>query len=220
MRHDPTVESYTVNVANTASNAFGGTVGTGPTALFSFRAKSDYISPQLMRNNTYQCPEVKRGLDYAIFTFDEFYDPAAPLTVPDNRVAFLTVTQNFHTGGQRQSPILIIPPATFAVTSAPALTVSGTAPGITYNVGDPIPETQGVMNLHMPLHTKTVNIVNNSSNSTDVLYIAFSPGMPMVAVGAGNNLNLTGAAVPEVFLAGNVDIPFSATFLVATTVGL
>lgn len=219
LRHDPAVASYTFGVANTPDNAFGGALGTGPTPLFNFLANHDFISPVVHRANAYQCPESKRGLDYAIFTFDEYYDPSITQTVLDEQCAFLVVTRNFHTGASNDSPIIIVPPANFAVTSAPGLTVSGTAPMITYNAGEPTPLT-GCVNLHMPLHTKTVNIQNLSVNAGEVLYVSFAPGMPMAIVPPGGSMNLTGAAVPEVFLAGGTaDVPYSAVFMIATTKG-
>ncbi len=221
MRQDPLVASWTVNVADTVTNAYGaGAGGTGTTALFTFPCRNDYISRRLLQAGQYLTPESKRGLDYAMFSFEDFYDPANPQTVTDDVFGYITVTRNFHTGVSSTSPILVIPPSTFPVTSAPALTLSGTAPGLTtpYVLGTPVPAE--AMNVHMPLHTKTINVANTSSTSTDVLYVAMTPGAPMIEVGAGSNINLTGAAVPEVFLAGNVNVTFSATFLIAQTVGL
>lgn len=219
MRHDPVVSEYTVSAANTPDDAFGGALGTGPTPLFRFRAKQDFISRKVQEGNAYQTPEVKRGLDYAIFTFDEYYDPSISQSVVDDECAYVVVTRHLHTGVDHNSPIIIIPPAGFANTSAPGLTVSGTAPQITYTPGTSTPLV-GCVNLHMPLHTKTVNIQNLSTTAGEVLYVSFAPGMAMSIIPPGGSMNLTGAAVPEVFLAGGTaDVPYSAVFMIATTKG-
>jgi hypothetical protein len=147
-----------------------------------------------------------------IFDPDDFSTPAqAPGTsyLPtDDQTIFIRIsTWNPVTSvWNPPGPIVAIPPYDFMTTKQPTFTVTGIAPDL--NIGafptaipDFLPPT--VMNFLLPAYGETVSVENPDTvaGGNKPIFVSYHPGVPPMVVMPEHEVCLTGAGVPEFFVA-------------------
>jgi len=207
----PGVPKIRVLGAARLNDAYGnvaGVGGGGALPMFEVQSGATFISPSLKSRRLPAVEETNRGLTRMVFDPDDFATPAAaPGTTylpTDDQSLFLRIALwNTSTGDWNPAgPIMIIPPYDFFTTKEPVFTVTGKAPdmGIAAWPGalpDFLPPT--VLNFLVPGYSTTVSLVN--LDSAAALFASFHPGMPPTVVLPQGDMGLTGAGVPEFFIA-------------------
>lgn len=204
----PKIRVYGAARLNDAYGNVAGVGGGGALPMFEVQSGATYISQSLKARKLPAVEETNRGLTRMVFDPDDFATPAAaPGTTylpTDDQSLFLRIALwNPSTGvWNSPGPIMIVPPYDFFTTKEPVFTVSGKAPnmGIAAWPGalpDFLPPT--VLNFLVPGYSTTVSLVN--LDSAKALFASFHPGMPPTVILPQGDMGLTGAGVPEFFIA-------------------
>lgn len=211
---------FRYNVAKTLDDAYGsanGVPGSGPSEIATLPAKGSYISRNLRRSGSYIDSTNYSRVSVAVLDLDYESQTRGPATYPmDDETTFLRFQSFLRTANawvsQDPDPILLIPPYNFMTTDAPVATFSGTTPAIP-SAAAGVKPPMGAMNIHLPNHSRTVNVTNNST--WDTMFVSFGYNLPMQTLTPGDTINVTGAMAPELFVVSTVNVPFSANFTIA-----
>lgn len=207
----PGVPKIRVSGAARLNDAYGnvaGVGGGGVLPMFEVQSGATFISPSLRARKLPAVEETNRGLTRMAFDPDDFATPAQPpgtsYLPTDDQSLFLRIELwNPAIGGWNPpGPIMIVPPYDFFTTKEPVFTVTGKAPnmGLAAWPGalpDFLPPT--VLNFLVPGYSTTVSLVN--LDSAKALFASFHPGMPPTVILPQGDMGLTGAGVPEFFIA-------------------
>lgn len=193
---------------NDAYGNVAGVGGGGGLPMFEVQSGGTYLSHSVKARKLPAVDESNRGLTRMVFDPDDFATPAeAPGTTylpTDDQTLFIRIeTWNPGIGGWNPpGPIMAIPPYDFFTTKEPVFTVTGKAPDMGIAawpavLPDYLPPT--VLNFLVPAYSTTVSLVN--LDATHALFGSFHPGVPPTVILPRSDMGLTGAGVPEFFLA-------------------
>ena len=204
------VTKFNVNGAARLNDAYGdvaGVGGSGTITMFEAYSGMTYKSPSAMVRKQSTFEETNRGLTRMIWDPDDFTTPVNPSGgyIPkDDHTLFLRLSMFDDASGTYlpEGPIVIVPPYDFFSTKEPTFTVTGIAPNL--DIGDFPPNIPDVMlstfmNFLLPAYSTTISIVN--LDSTYPIFFSFHPGMPPSVLMPNQETGLTGAGVPEIFIA-------------------
>lgn len=168
-----------------------------PLKLFEVVVGAGFRSPSLRRSTKIA---LDSNYEHTRFYFDlgDYATVGSPRVPSDNEVLFVRIRGHFTNGlFSDYGPIVCVPPYDFFTTTHPTFTFTAHAPQWNLNEGVPENLGQGSMNIHLPYFSQTVQVVNLDTVSP--LWMSFHPGMTPTEVGAGREVGLTGAGVPEIF---------------------
>lgn len=171
-----------------------------PLRLFDVPVGAGFRSPSLRKSTKIA---LDSNYEHTRFYFDlgDYATVGVPRIPSDNEAMFVRIRGRFTNGLFSDfGPIVCVPPYDFFTTTHPTFTFTAHAPQWNQSaLSTAIPENlgQGAMNIHLPYFSQTVQVVNIDTNTS--LFMSFHPGMTPTELGAGREIGLTGAGVPEIF---------------------
>lgn len=209
------VDHFAFGGAARLNDAYGpvmGTMGGGTVPMFTVKNSLDFRSRSIASRRLPAVEESFRGLTRAIFDLDDYATPVQPIGtsyIPnDDRTLFLRV-KPFNTASGTygpEGPIVIVPPFDFFSTKEPVFTVTGQAPDLAIGALPIIPDylDDGVLNFMVPAYSTTISIKNlDPVLGGFPLFVSFHPGTPPTVVMPTDEISLTGAGAPEIFIASS-----------------
>lgn len=217
-RNRPDVRSYELGAASRLEDAYGAgfSVGGGGTIpLLNVRAGGTFFSNTVRAKGLTALDEVTRGRTRIVYDPDEFFVPtpafgAGSGVSGEGDVNYLRLTPTLKSTGlpSDQGPIYLLPPYDFFDAPVPTFTVSSIAPDLP---SAPAFTPPVAMNLMFPSVAQTVVIKNRDAAAS--LFVSFGVGQPPMEIPFGEELNLTGVSVSEIFLFSvGTNVPWSGSF--------
>jgi hypothetical protein len=214
------IANYRINGASRLNDAYGGVMGVG-----GFGTKPMFVIPnggefrsQSIRAKRYPgVEESRRDLSRGVFDLDDYATPVVvgDSYIPSDDQTLFMRAQRFSIASNTylpEGPIVIVPPFDFFSTKEPVLTVTGKAPNLNLGAFPPnIPDylIEGVLDFMVPAYSTTISIRNLDPVSGGFpLFVSFHPGMPPTVIMPGDDISLTGAGVPEMFVASTAGNPW------------
>lgn len=209
-RNHPSFRAYRVRLANTLNDAYGptnGVGGNGTEFVFDVEQGTSYFSISPLRKGLHVVDATHRTQTKAIYDPADFYNPPTTTVVPsDGEIGFIrtqvkTAFAGFPgaTTNLNQSAIKILPPPYFMSNTVwPSMTLNGTAPALAVAVGDLAPDDS--MQILVPPFAQ--NIILRNFGVGDLLY-STGPGLPLVSIPAGEEVNHMGGTVLSLCSVGN-----------------
>lgn len=209
----PGVQKIRVSGAARLNDAYGnfaGVGGGGVLPMFEVLSGATYKSPSLMARKLPSLEDINREATRMVFDPDDFATPAqAPGTsyLPtDDQTIFIRIStwNPVASAWNPPGPIMAIPPYDFMTTKQPTFTVSGIAPNLNIgafppNIPDFLPPT--VLNFLLPAYGETVSVEDLEAVGGLPIFVSYHPGVPPMVVRPDHEVCLTGAGVPEFFIA-------------------
>ena len=206
----PGVEFFELRGASRLNDAYGNVAGVGGGGTLPITRVLNGGQTRSKSIQSRRLPAVEesgRRLSRIVFDPDDFatpVNPAASYLPPDDNTIFLRVAPfNIATSAfMSEGPIMIVPPPDFFSTKEPLFTVTGIAPNMNIgafppNIPDVMPPES--MNFLLPAYSTTVNFRN--LDALLPVFVSFHPGAPPTVVPPLTDVGLTGAGVPEFFVA-------------------
>lgn len=181
-----------------------------PIEIFRTRYDLNFKSKSILRQRL-GVEESQRDMTRMVFNLNDFATAAPNPRIPtDEEVCFIRLRGKMKATGELTDfgPVVVVVPYDFFSVTAPIFTVVGVAPDIASG-GLPDNLGEGAINIHLPYFSQTISVQNLAINN-DELLVSCAPGMSPTIIPAGDQLSLTGGAVPEFFIAGDgVTPPFT-----------
>jgi hypothetical protein len=185
---------------------------SAPVQMFSVLPGRFFASPSLRRSGRLGAEESNRDRTRFVFDLADYattFQVNTPRIPTDDESAYIRLRGLLRSGEVTDfGPIVCVPPYDFLSVTHPIFTCSGNAPDL--DSGGVIPDTlsTGAMNIHLPYFAQTTNVQNLSSAvGGSNLFLTFSPGCSPTILRPGEQVNITGGAAPEFFLAGESGTP-------------
>lgn len=212
------VLSYEIRGASRLNDAYGavmGTTGFGTLPMMTVQNGGEFRSRGILSRRLPAVEESRRGLTRVVYDPDDYATPVTSVAAylpSDDQTVFLRVRPTFKTGALgSEGPIFIVPPADFFSTKEPVFTVTAQAPNLAIGAFPSIPDflNPGVLNFLLPAYATTVSIRNlDPVLGGFPIFVSFHPGMPPTVLMPGDDISLTGAGVPEFFVASSGGNPW------------
>lgn len=181
--------------------------------LNAFKVRyDDVFSSESVRVLKRVVDENNQDVTRFVFDLNDYATPFVPgaSRIPsDEESAFIRVRAEITPGVYTEyGPIVCVPPYDFFSTSHPTYTCTGNAPDLA--TGGVIPDNLGIgcLNIHLPLFSQSIQVSNLSSFADGmVLFLSFHPGLSPTVILPGQEMSLTGAGAPELFLGSDGGTP-------------
>lgn len=219
VRNDPGSSRYGIYAASNLMDAYGGVAGVGgknPALVAEVAFQNGFASSTLTNMARYQSSLSSTPTDpksKVLLDMDQHSRPStsSDAKVPsDDETTFLRCRRFYDSGGWGSyGTILVVPPYDFYTTKSPIFTLTGKCPNL--NVGSSLanlPDSLSgdVLNFRVGGWLQTVSMVN--LDDTHPIYFSFHPGVSPSVLKPGQELSLTGGALPELYVASPTGNPW------------
>jgi len=196
--HVPGVSKFRLKAHTNLNDAYGsggGVGGSGTDTLFEVTSGSNFFSPSVQKKRP-QLPGTIKNATRVVFSGSDYSLPTNGIPL-DDQIMFLRI-QEFHVGSNAwlpEGPIKIIFPPRFTHVANPALTLSGSAPGVSGVRGNSPPNTS--LRITFPFQARSFTITN--LDGSNELLLSTGEFLPLHEIPANTDSFHIGG-ISEIFL--------------------